>query len=102
LSFRDIEDLLAEKGISVSYGAIRLWCIKFGPAYARKLKRKHIGFGDTLYLDEVFIKINEKQHYLWRAVDQDGEVIDVVAVMAQRLGNSSSAYYAATAVSRER
>ena len=58
LSFRDIEDLLAEKGISVSYEAIRLWCIKFGPAYARKLKHKRTGFGDTFYLDEVFIKIN--------------------------------------------
>ena len=72
MSFRDIEDLLAEKGISVSYEAIRLWCIKFGPAYARKHKRRHCGFGDTFYLDEVFIKINGKQHYLWRVVDQDG------------------------------
>ena len=72
LSYCDIEDLLAEKGISVSYEAIRL-CIKFGPAYARKLKQKHGGFSDTFYLDEAFIKINGKQHYLWRAVDQDGE-----------------------------
>jgi len=55
LSFRDIEDLLAEKGISVSYGAILLWCIKFGPAYARKLKLKlkHAGLGNTLYLNEI-------------------------------------------------
>jgi len=77
LSLRDIEDLLAEKGISVSYEAIRLWCIKFGPAYARKLKQKHGGFDDTFYLDEVFIKINGKQHYLWRAIDQDEEIVDV-------------------------
>jgi putative transposase len=77
LSFRDIEDLLAEKGVSVSYEAIRLWCIKFGPSYARKLKQRHRGFGDTFYLDEVCIKINGQQHYLWRAVDQDGEVVDV-------------------------
>ena len=49
---------LAEKGISVSYESIRLWCIKFGPAYARKLKQMHGGFGDTFYLDEVLIKIN--------------------------------------------
>jgi len=54
-----------------------LWCIKFGPSYARKLKQRHRGFGDTFYLDEVFIKINGQQHYLWRAVDQDGEVVDV-------------------------
>jgi putative transposase len=60
--------LLAEKGISVSYEAIRLWCVKFGPAYACRHKQKHGGFGDTLYLDEVFIRINGKQHYLWRAV----------------------------------
>ena len=77
LSHRDIEDLLAERGITVSYETIRLWCIKFGAKYARRLKRKHRGYGDTFYIDEVFVKINGKQHYLWRAVDQDGEVVDV-------------------------
>jgi putative transposase len=77
LSHRDIEDILAERGITVSYEAIRLWCIKFGPKYARRLKRQHRGYGDTFYIDEVFVKINGKQHYLWRAVDQDGEVVDV-------------------------
>jgi putative transposase len=77
LSHRDIEDLLAERGIQVSYEAIRLWCNKFGPNYAAKLRRKHQGYGDTFFLDEVFIKINGIQHYLWRAVDQDGEVVDI-------------------------
>ncbi len=77
LSHRDIEDLLAERGISVSYETIRLWCNKFGPKYATKLKRKHRGYGDTFFIDEVFVKIDGKQHYLWRAVDQDGEVVDV-------------------------
>ena len=77
LSHRDIEDLLAVRGITVSYEAIRLWCIKFGAIYTRRLKRKHRGYGDTFYTDEVFVKINGKQHYLWRAVDQDGEVVDV-------------------------
>ena len=77
LSHRDIEDLLAERGITVSYETIRLWCIKFGARYARRLKRKHQGYGDTFYIDEVFVKINSKQHYLWRAIDQDGEVVDV-------------------------
>ena len=77
LSHRDIEDLLAERGIIVSYEAIRLWCIKFGDSYTKRLKRKHRGFSDTFYIDEVFVKINGKQHYLWRAVDQDGEVVDV-------------------------
>ena len=75
LSHRDIEDLLAERGIAVSREAIRLWCIKFGALYARRLKRKHRGYGDTFYIDEVFVRINGKQHYRWRAVDQDGEVI---------------------------
>jgi putative transposase len=77
LSHRDIEDLLAQRGMTVSREAIRLWCIKFGAIYTRRLKRKHRGYGDTFYIDEVFIKINGKQHYLWRAVDQDGEVVDV-------------------------
>ena len=77
LSHRDIEDLLAKRGIMVSYEAIRLWCNKFGPTYARRLRRKHQGYGDTFFIDEVFIKINGERHYLWRAVDQDSEVVDV-------------------------
>jgi putative transposase len=77
LSHRDVEDLLAERGISVSYETIRLWCIKFGPKFATRLKRKHRGYGDTFFIDEVFVKIDGKQHYLWRAVDQDGEIVDV-------------------------
>ena len=62
LSHRDIEDLLAECGITVSYGvsSIRLWCIKFGAIYTRRLKRRHRGYGDTFYIDEVFVKINGK------------------------------------------
>jgi putative transposase len=75
LSHRDIEDLLAESGITVSREAIRLWCIKFGAIYTRRLKRKYRGYGDTFYIDEVFVKINGKRHYLWRALDQDGEVV---------------------------
>ena len=54
LSHRDIEDLLAERGIAVSREAIRLWCIKFGAIYTLRLKRKHRGYGDTFYIDEVF------------------------------------------------
>ena len=73
LSHRDIEDLLAERGITVSYESIRLWCITFSAIYTRRLKRKHRGYGDTFFIDEVFVKIKGKQHYLWRALDQDGE-----------------------------
>jgi putative transposase len=77
LSHRDIEDLMSQRGIEVSYEAICLWCNKFGPKYAQRLRRKHQGYGDTFFIDEVFVKIQGKQHYLWRAVDQDGEVVDV-------------------------
>ena len=56
LSYRDIEDLLAERGIIVSREAIRLWCIKFGALYARRLKRKHQGYGDTFFIDEFFVR----------------------------------------------
>ncbi len=77
LSIRDVEDLLAERNITVSYESIRLWINKFGPEFTRRLRRRHPGFGDTYFLDEVFVKIDGKQHYLWRAVDQDGEVVDV-------------------------
>jgi putative transposase len=78
LSFRDVEDLLAERGIIVSYETIRIWCQKFGPGYARNLKGRQGRLGDTWHLDEVFIRINGQQHYLWRAVDQDGDVIDIL------------------------
>jgi putative transposase len=57
LSARDIEDLLAERGIAVSYESIRLWCIKFGSKYANRLRCRHQGYGDTFFLDEVFVKI---------------------------------------------
>jgi putative transposase len=92
LSHRDIEDLLAERRIIVSREAIRLWCNKFGALYSRRLKRKHRGYGDTFYIDEVFVKINGKQHYLWRAVDQDGEVVDVF-LQAKRDGAAAKRFF---------
>ena len=92
LSHRDIEDLLAERGITVSHESIRLWCIKFGAIYTRRLKRKHRGYGHTCFIDEVFIKINGKQHYLWRAVDQDGEVVDVY-LQAKRDGAAAKRFF---------
>ena len=78
VSFRDVEDLLAQRGITVSYEAIRLWCIQFGSEYARRLKRRQGRLGDTWHLDEVFVTIQGQRHYLWRAVDQDGDVIDIL------------------------
>ena len=92
LSHRDIEDLLAERGVIVSYETIRLWCIKFGAKYARRLKSHHRGYGDTFYIDEVFVKINGKLHYLWRAVDQDGEVVDVF-LQAKRDGAAAKRFF---------
>ena len=78
LSFRDVEDLLAERCIIVTYETIRHWCQKFGPDYVRKLKRRQGHLGDTWHLDELFLKINGELQYLWRAVDQDGDVIDIL------------------------
>src|SRR5210317_984260 len=92
LSHRDIEDLLAERGIIVTRESIRLWCIKFGAIYSRRLKQKHRGYGDNFYIDEVFVKINGKQHYLWRAVDQDGEVVDVY-LQAKRDGAAATRFF---------
>ncbi len=92
LSHRDIEDLLAERGIAVSYEAIRLWCAKFGPEFTKRLRRNHQGYGDTFYIDEVFVKIQGKQDYLWRAVDQDGEVVDVF-LQSRRDGNAAKRFF---------
>ena len=92
LRHRDIEDLLAERGIVVSYESIRLWCNKFGPPYARRLKRRHQGFGDTFYIDEVFVKIDGMQHYLWRAGDQDGEIVDVF-LQRRRDGKATKRFF---------
>jgi len=92
LSFRDVEDLLAERGIIVSYETIRQWCEKFGPDYARRLKRRQGRLGDTWFLDEVFVTINGQRQYLWRAVDQDGEVVDVF-LQARRDGRAAKRFF---------
>lgn len=73
VSFRDIEEMLAMRGVSVSYETIREWCLKFGQNYANGLHRASPRPGDRWHLDEVFLKINGRLHYLWRAVDQDGD-----------------------------
>jgi len=78
LSFRDVEDLLTERGVSVTYESIRQWCLTFGLDYARRLRRRRGRMGDTWHLDEVFVKIQGRQQYLWRAVDEDGDVIDIL------------------------
>ena len=78
LSFRDVELILAERGVVVSYESIRRWCLKFVASFADKLRRRRPRPGDKWYMDEVFIRIRGELHYLWRAVDQDGIVLDVL------------------------
>jgi len=76
--FQRLEELLACRGIVVSYETIRQWCLKFTLTFAKSLRKKLDALGDHWFLDEVFIKINRKQHYLWRAVDQDGCELDIL------------------------
>ena len=78
LSFRDVEDLLAQRGVTVTYETIRQWCRTFGRAYARRLRLRRGRLGDTWHLDELFVSINGHQQYLWRAVDEDGDVLDIL------------------------
>ena len=78
LSFREVEQLMLERGVAVSYETIRRWCAKFGQAYASGLRRRRPRPGDKWHCDEVFIRINGTQHYLWRAVDQHGNVLDIL------------------------
>src|SRR5918998_2326641 len=78
LSYRDIEELLAERGVVVTYESVRQWCLRFGQQYANQLRRRRAKPGDKRHLDEVFLKINGKTSYLWRAVDQHGNVLDIL------------------------
>ena len=78
LSLRLVEEMLLERGILVSYETVRQWALKFGPAYARRLRRKTPSRRDIWHLDEVVVTISGQKHWLWRAVDQDGYVLDEV------------------------
>ena len=92
LSFRDVEDLLAERGITVTYEAIRQWCMTFGLAYARRLRHRRGRQGDTWYLDELFVRIQGRQQYLWRAVDEDGDVLDIL-VQSRRNRRAATRFF---------
>ncbi len=78
LSLRLVEEMLLERGIAMSYETVRRWALKFGPAYARRLKRKRPSRRDIWHLDEVVVTIAGQKHWLWRAVDQDGYVLDEI------------------------
>ena len=78
VSFRDVEDMMAERGIEVSYETIRCWTIKFGPQFARALRRRRPAPSSRWHLDEMVCNVRGKRMYLWRAVDDEGEVLDLV------------------------
>ena len=78
LGLRDIEDLLAERGVIVSYETILQWCATFGPQFASRIKGRLGRRGDRWFLDEVTVSICGKRRYLWRAIDQDGDVLDIL------------------------
>src|SRR5580704_15308544 len=78
LSYRDVEEMMAERGVVVTYETIRDWSQKFGGTYAKRLRSRSSRPGDRWHLDEVYLSINGKLQYLWRAVDQDGDVLDIL------------------------
>src|SRR6266700_5463674 len=92
LSYRDVEELLFTRGILVTYEAIRKWCRKFGQAYANQLRHRRPRPGDKWHLDEVFLTINGQRHYLWRAVDQDDNVLDIL-VQSRRNKHAAKKFF---------
>jgi len=86
--FGTVEELLAQRGIVVTYETVRQWCLKFGQSYANELRRRRPRCGDKWYMDEMVLTIRGKKHSLWRAVDQDGNVLDI---LVQRRRNKKAA-----------
>ncbi len=92
LSLRDVELLLAERGIIVSYETVRRWCKKFGASFADRLRRRRPRPGDKWHMDEVFVRLQGVQHYLWRTVDQNGVVLDIL-VQARRDAKAAKRFF---------
>jgi len=92
LSLRDVETILAARGIVVSYESIRDWGLRFGRLFANALKRRRPRPGDKWFMDEVFVRIGGKPHYLWRAVDQDGHVLDIL-VQSRRNAKAAERFF---------
>jgi putative transposase len=92
LSLRDVELILAERGITVTHESIRQWCIRFGADFACRLRRRRPRPGDTWHLDEVFLRMNGRLHYLWRAVDQHGVVLDIL-VQGRRNATAAKRFF---------
>jgi len=93
LSYRDAEDLLAERRLEISYETVRSWVLKFGPVIARRLRRRRPRPGDRWHRDEMVVRIAGKRMYLWRAVDHEGEVLDMLVVfpLVDKYGKTSRA-----------
>jgi len=115
LSYRDVEDLLAERGLDISYETVRRWVLKFGPMVARRLRERRPRPSGRWHLDEMVVRIAGKRMYLWRAVDHEGEILDVLvqrrrdkraalkrAVASLAAGSSRRATISASARSRRR
>ena len=92
LSYRDVEDLLAERGVEVTDESIRRWCQKFGQTYATALRLRSPRPGDQWHLDEVFLTLNGATHYLWRAVDQAGHILDIL-VQSRRNRQAATRFF---------
>ena len=92
VSYRDVEVLMAERGVTVTYETIRAWCERFGRDYAKRIRARRGKLGDTWHLDEVFIKIGGRLQYLWRAVDQDGSVLDIF-VQSRRSKKAATRFF---------
>src|SRR5947207_15851604 len=90
LSYRDVEDMLAERDIDVSYETVRRWALKFGGIIARRLRRGRPRPDGRWHLDEVFVSINGRQLYVWRAVDSEGEVLDILVRAARPQGGAQA------------
>src|SRR5438067_10604244 len=88
LSYRDVEELLAERGLNISYETVRRWVLKFGPAIARRLRQRRPRPSDRWHLDEMVVRIAGKRTYLWGAVDDEGEVLDML-VQRRRDGRTA-------------
>src|SRR5438046_955897 len=88
LSYRDVEELLAERGLDISYETVRRWVLKFGPRIARRLRQRRPRPSDRWHLDEMVVRIGRRRMYLWRAVDHEGEVLDM---LVQRRRDSRAA-----------
>ncbi|HZS87212.1 MAG TPA: IS6 family transposase [Chloroflexota bacterium] len=92
LSFRDVEEMMLARGVMVTHETIRQWCHKFGQTFANGLRRRRPRPGDKRHLDEVFLTINGRRHYPWRAVDQDGNVLDIL-VQSRRNAKAAKRFF---------